>query len=266
MATKSSVGWVILAVALAVPGVLFYRWFSHLDKAQKRELSVKVRSRIPDGGPFAVSPNKNKLVNPMATPAPAAPATPGALGTPAAPGVLAAPDAARPMPAAAAAPAPTIAASVAPPAANPGIAAPPIPAPGAAPLLPGSAAPAAAVTAPPADNPFLAWRDPTISPYDQLRIEQQELSKLARQQELREATTKVTVKRPAPKLVNVEKLIELQGIVSTDSGNKAIVNGEMVGAGEVVQTQSGSVKILRITQQEVVFQSKTKQFRKMVNR
>ena len=51
MATKSSVGWLILAFALAVPGVLFYQWYTHLDLEKQKALSMKMR--LKDTGLFS---------------------------------------------------------------------------------------------------------------------------------------------------------------------------------------------------------------------
>ena len=62
---RGGLGWVILVVALAVPGVLFYNWWSHLKADREKTVAAKARGRVPDGGVFLSSPN-NKLVNPMA--------------------------------------------------------------------------------------------------------------------------------------------------------------------------------------------------------
>jgi hypothetical protein len=229
MASKSSAGWLILLLALAVPGMPFYQWYSHLDKAQKKEFNNKVRVRIPDGGPFANDPNKNKLVNPIHT----EPAVPLA-NAPAAP--LAAPPVA--VPPVAGGPTPAVAAD-ATGAGNPASAAP-------------------AVSSAPATNVFLSWRDPTLSPYDQVRLEEALETELRRQQELRDAAqgkkrAPAKVKREPP----IENKISLQGIV----GKLAIVNGESVSEGDMV----GQVKVLRITSQEVIFGYKGRRFSKSVN-
>ncbi|MBI5247098.1 MAG: hypothetical protein HY923_07945, partial [Elusimicrobia bacterium] len=63
--TRGGLGWVILVVALAVPGVLFYNWWSHLKADRDKAVAAKARGRVPDGGVFQASPSA-KLVNPMA--------------------------------------------------------------------------------------------------------------------------------------------------------------------------------------------------------
>jgi hypothetical protein len=228
MATKSSVGWLILAFALAVPGVLFYQWYTHLDLEKKKALGIKVR--LQDTGLFQSSPKKDKLVNPIApvaVPIPI-PVPVAVSSTPAA-----VPDNEQ---VATAAPPPTDDLEV----------------PKA------SSAPAA--------NSFLAWRDPTLSPHDQVRIEQLELEKQIRIDELKAAAEhKAAPVRKPP--VQIEKLVDLQGIVSTpESGNRAIVNGEVVSEGDLVKTSAGPVKVLRITTQAVGFAYKDKRFNKSVNR
>ncbi|MEQ1918554.1 MAG: hypothetical protein ABL955_05095, partial [Elusimicrobiota bacterium] len=61
---RGGLGWVILVIALAVPGVLFYNWWSHLKADREKSVAAKARGRVPDGGVFQSSPNA-KLVNPM---------------------------------------------------------------------------------------------------------------------------------------------------------------------------------------------------------
>ncbi|MBI5240843.1 MAG: hypothetical protein HY926_10255 [Elusimicrobia bacterium] len=244
MATKSSVGWLILAFALAVPGVLFYQWYTHLDLEKKKALSMKVR--LSETGLFQNSPKKDKLVNPIAQAAPPATAQPASSSSAPAAGLPAA-------------------------AVPPGEAPPPDAAPAEAsvpPGLPDQAADADAAVAGSTGsliNTFLAWRDPTLSPYDQVRMEQMELEKQIRLQELQEAAEQRA--KPAHKpQVQIEKLIDLQGIVSAGGTNKAIVNNEVVGEGDLVKTSAGTVKIMRITTQGVAFAFKDKRFNKSVSR
>ena len=232
MATKSSVGWLILAFALAVPGVLFYQWYTHLDLEKKKALGIKVR--LQDTGLFQSSPKKDKLVNPIAPVAVpvAVSSTPAAVpGN----GQVAAAPPANPVPDS---PSPPPADELAAPGSSSG----------------------------PAANSFLAWRDPTLSPHDQVRIEQLELEKQLRIDELKAAAEHKA--RPARKAqVQIEKLVDLQGIVSTpESGNRAIVNGEVVSEGDLVKTSAGPVKVLRITTQVVGFGYKDRRFNKTVNR
>jgi len=237
MTTKGWVGLVLL-FTVAVPGVMFYQWYAHLDKAQKRELSLKVRSRIPDGGPFASSPNKNKLVNPIAAETQSPAAAPGAAES-----APSAPDGGQ---------GPAVLAGQAFSAANVPAASAPQDVRASTTSLP-SALPAASSA--PAVNPFLAWRDPTLSRYD--------MERLARMNMHPSRPTAKLPKKLPPK-PRVEDTIHLQGIVSNPEGggNRAIVNGESVGEGAMV----GKVKVLRITPQTVVFGCDKIRFSKSVNR
>ena len=256
MATKSPAGWIILVLVLAVPGVLFYHWYTHLDQAQKKALNMRVR--IHDSGLFPSSNNKHKLVNPIAAAhqqdsAPA-PKTAAAAASVAVSSVA---TVAAPQPAAAAV---AFATQPAPgaPAVTPG---------GGA--LPTSATPATSPTLvvdPPAPS-FLTWKDPTLSPYDHVRIKKMELDEQLRQQELRDAALHQKPKHQIKRTPPVEYSIDLQGIVSTaESGNRAIVNGEVVGPGDTLKTQAGPVKVLRITTQGVVFLHQNRKFSKTVSR
>ncbi|MCR4295257.1 MAG: hypothetical protein NUW21_06960, partial [Elusimicrobia bacterium] len=70
---RGGLGWVILVIALAVPGVLFYNWWSGLKAEREKAVAAKARGRVPEGGVFQSSPNA-KLVNPMAPAVSTAPA------------------------------------------------------------------------------------------------------------------------------------------------------------------------------------------------
>lgn len=235
---RGGLGWVILVVALAVPSVLFYNWWSHLKADREKAVAAKARTRVPDGGVFQSSPNA-KLVNPM---------TPVAAST-----------AAVPVPAAAPA-APVVAAAPAAQAAT-------IPAPAAA----TAAVSSAAVQAPAFSSSTAAGlplkRDPMLSPFDQVRLIEEAEAKRKAEEDLRamqEAKANRGKPRP-PKAVDVTKLINLQGIVnSAEGGFKAIVNDEVLGAGETVGTTK--VKILKITDQSVTFLYQGKKFSKGVSR
>jgi hypothetical protein len=99
-----------------------------------------------------------------------------------------------------------------------------------------------------------------------VEIERLELEKQQAIQELRDRALHGS-KKPHKTSTPIDKLIDLQGIVSVDGRNKAIVNNEMVSEGDVVKTKSGPVKIRRITLQKVVFEyDKNKSFFKVVNR
>lgn len=223
---RGGLGWVILVVALAVPGVLFYNWWSHLKAEREKSVAAKAHGRVPEGGVFqAASPNA-KLVNPM-TPAVStdtAPAPVAAGGTPPA----AASDA---QAAVSATPAPA-----------------PIPA----------AASTVAAAAP-------LKRDPTMSPLDAVRIAQEEEARRRAAEDLanlnagRQARVTRKVKN------NPVDTLELQGIISNpESGFKAIVNNEVVGVGEMIG--STGIKVLKINDLGVTFLYQGKRFSKGVSR
>ena len=219
---RGGLGWAILVFALAVPGVMFFNWWSHLKADREKAVAAKARGRVPDGGVFQSSPN-SKLVNPM-TPA-VSTAAPAAVTQ---------------------APAPAETVSVSSPAVG-AAAAPP-----AASTL---AVSSTAVTGLPLK------RDPTLSPFDQVRIlEEEEIKRAA-------AEALANLKKPrgpkAIKTVDPKTLVDLQGIISNpESGFKAIVNNEVVSVGETV----GKVRIVRITDGGVVFEYKGKRFSKSVSR
>lgn len=245
--------WALLGVALLVPCFLFYQWWARMDKAKKESLNQKIRSRGINAFDGA-GKNKERLNNPMAqgdqtaAAAQAAQTVAPVPGAQAAPPVAAGPEA---QPTQAPAPAPA--------------AEPAQPAPGAEPP------PADAAAQPPAPSTavpgyYLAGagipdRDPTLSPYDFLRLRRIEEEKLARILELQERNKPRVVRKAVEP--PIERTIDLQGIVSNAEGeNKAIINGEIFGEGELI---NGKVKILRIGAQSVVFAYKAKRFTMSVN-
>ncbi len=258
MATKSSVGWLILAFALAVPGVLFYQWYTHLDLEKKRALTTKVR--LKDTDLFRNSPKQDKLINPIAP----AVAPVAALQTPSGIGLaLGAPPVAlsgggERLPSKDGGPLP---ADAIPASASP------------TPVVPSAPATTEAATpevpqahSTPAVNPFQAWRDPTLSPHDLVEIERLGLEKQLALAELKDRALNRPKAPHKPPSVHMEKLIDLQGIVSIEGRNKAIVNNDMVAEGDIVKTKAGPVKVMRITIQKVIFGYKQKTFSKAVNR
>ncbi len=255
---RGGLGWVILVVALAVPGVLFYNWWSHLKAEREKAVAAKARGRLPDGGMFQSSPNA-KLVNPM-------------------------------TPAVSTAPVMTTVAVAAPPATAPAMAAPPAALPpvvAAAPVVaPPALPPPAAVTAPVAGAPADAApggtgisfssttasvvplkRDPTLSPFDTLRmIEEEEAKRRAADDLENMKRAKRDGGRPRKAVVKDPKnMVNLQGIISNpESGFKAIVNDEVLGAGEMIGNTK--IKIIKITDLGVTFQYQGKRFSKGVSR
>ena len=65
-AAKGGLGWLLLAAALAVPGFLFYNWWSQMKAAHDRSVTSKARGRLPEGSLFQTSSAPAKLVNPIA--------------------------------------------------------------------------------------------------------------------------------------------------------------------------------------------------------
>ena len=234
---RGGLGWVILVIALAVPGVLFFNWWSHLKADREKAVAAKARGRVPEGGVFQSSPNA-KLVNPMAPAASTA-----AVAAPAAAPADAAPVAAPSAPAVASA------ATIDAPAAS------------SAPAEGGQAAAFAVSTA--AFVPLK--RDPTLSPFDLVRILEEEEARRKAAEDLENAK-RVRVRGPKKqKAVDPASQINLQGIVSNpDSGFKAIVNDEVLGVGELVGRTG--IKIVKITDLGVTFLYQGKKFSKGVSR
>ncbi len=225
MTTKSTVGWLILAFSLIVPGMIFYQWYVHTNDVRMHDLNVKVRSRLPEGGPFAIPPSQNKPITPI-------------------PEISSAP-------VAAAAEVSAVPAAVSEDKPEP-------PAPEAA--VP---APSVQASSAPAID-FHSWRDPTLSPYDKILMERLEMERQLKIHELQDASHKAR-RSSAQKesgLSSIIKRLDLQGIVSKPGGgNSAIVNGQAVQEGDLI----GEVKVLRITPQKVVFSYKNRRFIKSLN-
>ncbi len=259
MATRNNAAWLVLAAALAVPGFMFFYWWTNLNTQSRSDLQRRVRRRLGGSQVFGAAPAQEKLRNPMspaASPAAAPAAAPvavssGAAGLTPRPGGLVA--------SAAAQPAPSVAAH---PAAAPATSAP-------------SAAPAASAEKPDAALSVLQTgpigqivlaRDPLLSPYDLVRIAQEEERKRQIEEELKKAAwlRAHPPKRPkyVPQEVDPNTLVELQGIVSNDEGDKAIVNGEMVQEGDTI----AGVKVLKISPTAVVFQYRKKRFMKGISK
>ncbi|MFI5347854.1 MAG: hypothetical protein ACHQ51_15895, partial [Elusimicrobiota bacterium] len=80
-ARRAGLGWVILAAALAVPGFLFYNWWSHLKSEHDRGVAAKARSRAAEGSVFQTQPASLARpavgVSTAAASAPPAPPPPG---------------------------------------------------------------------------------------------------------------------------------------------------------------------------------------------
>ena len=103
-----------------------------------------------------------------------------------------------------------------------------------------------------------------VSPFDLVRLKEEEEARLLAQLKLEEERNKNRLRRGASRSApSPETQIELQGIISSpDGANKAIVNNEVVGPGEMV----GKVRVVRITDVGVTFEYKGKKFSRSVNK
>ncbi len=217
---KAGLSWMILVAALAVPGILFYNWWSHMKVQREQSMAAKARGRIPEGALFQATPNPSKLVNPMASPSSSS--------------TVAVVEAA--------AEAGAVHAAVTAPAAD-STSAPEAP-------LASTKIAAAAETA---STPGLK-RDPMISPFDALRLKEEDARKRSAQDQLHRYS------RPRAGRT-VESSIEVLGIISGPGGApKAIVNNDVVGVGQRI----GGVRVVRITDTSVTFEYKGKKFTKSV--
>jgi hypothetical protein len=248
---RGGLGWVILVVALAVPGVLFYNWWSHLKADREKTVAAKARGRVPDGGVFQSSPNA-KLVNPMT------------------PVVSTGAPSAQPQVAASTAPAQPVLAQPA----QAAVIAKPVGEAGAGLAVVAAAAAAPSVAAVPPALSFSSMtasaqplkRDPTLSPFDQVRlVEEEEAKRKAADDLAAMQAAKNGRGRKGPKPVKDPRtLVDLQGIISnTDSGFKAIVNNEVMSVGEFVA--GTRIKIVKITDLGVTFDLQGKRFVKGVS-
>ena len=247
---RGGLGWAILIAALAVPGFLFYNWWSHLKAEHDHSISAKASKRA-DGGMFQTPPPSTaRLINPMAssTNVPAGyPPAASAARLPFAPPVTMP---ARTTPAAKMPVATTPAATI--PAATP-------PASSSATIAGRTPPPAASAGPVSSTATFVLSRDPMMSPLDAVRLQE---AALAEEERLRELNHHA---RPAKKAAQrpIESRIELQGIVGQDGNNMAMINGLTVSAGEslAVAGYPGKVKIVKITASAVTLDYKGRKFK-----
>lgn len=244
---RGGLGWVILVIALAVPGVLFYNWWSGLKAEREKAVAAKARGRVPEGGVFQSSPNA-KLVNPMAP----AVSTSAAAETAALPADPAGATAAAP-----ADPAGVTAASAAEPQ--------PVPLPSAADSAPAASTETAAAFTVSSTTIIPLRRDPTLSPFDMVRLLEEEEARRKAAEDLANASKSRTRAPSKPKPVNPATLVNLQGIVSNaQSGYKAIVNDEVLEVGDFIGETK--IRIIKITDLGVTFNYQGKKFTKGVSR
>lgn len=235
-----SLGWLILVGALAVPAVLFFKWWTQMKATQGAES----RQAVPASAPFAGGSQA-----PAQEPAPAA--SEPAAAAPAAP--------AEPVPAkapeTASAPAPAVAPEpVAQAAPASGPAAPEEPAPAEEP--PSGGTMVAKIEYMPKSS-----RDPMLSVSDQRELLKQKMAAQISQQELQKAAEE-PVQAPAPPPKPLCDSFNLQGIIGTGGDVAAIVNDNIVREGDRV---AGAV-IERLTTRTVVFRKGKKTCMKRVSK
>ena len=106
-----------------------------------------------------------------------------------------------------------------------------------------------------------------MSPFDRVRLTQEEDAKRKAAEDLlamQNAKSHPGKRAPKPQR-DPATLVNLQGIVSNpESGFKAIVNDEVLGAGEFIG--STKIKIVKITDLGVTFSYQGKKFSKGVSR
>jgi hypothetical protein len=250
---RGGLGWLVLIAALAVPGFLFYNWWSRQKAEHDRSISLNVKSRLLGAGVFRAPPAGEKLVNPISK-APSAPRRAAAAPDGPAGGI-----------------APTVASSVAS-ASTLGTAARAALA-GKTVSSAASPAPSSAAASPDASTGTVVLpRDPMISPYDILRIHEREAEREAREEALKEAAWEAAHRpkavRRAVQEAPIGDSIQLQGIVARPDGrNMAMINDSTYREGDsfAVDGHSERVKILRISASQVIFQYKKHRFKKTVS-
>ena len=226
-------GWVLLLGALAVPAVLFFKWWTQMKASQ----AVEARQAVPAAAPFGGTPA------PASEPAAAAPAAPAET----APAVAGAADKPQPEPQAqASAPRPEAAAE--PPAA--------------------AAQPPPEAPQPPNQPAMLAYmpkttRDPMLSVADLRALAQERYRKEMSQREVERAAAEPAEKAPsAPPPRPLCETLELQGIIGTSGDISAIVNDKIVREGDSV----GGAVVERLTTRTIVFKKGKKTCMKRVSK
>lgn len=230
-------GWVLLLGALAVPAVLFFKWWTQMKAAQ----TVEARQTVPSGAPFGAAPSSAAPEQQAA--AAAAPEQAQPAGAPEAAASQEHEAAAEPAPAASPAPAPAVPEPQSP-----------------EPESPGEPAPAAQASKQ-IDYMPKTTRDPTLSVADLRELAKQRMAmEMSRRQVEEAAKPQPAAKRPPPPPLC--DTIELQGIIGTGGTIKAIVNDQIVGEGDVVD----GALVERLTTRTVVFKRGRKTCMKRVTK
>jgi len=232
---KSLLGWLILLGALAVPAVLFYQWWTQMQKTT----TFEAKQKVPEGGAFEGVRSGQE----------------GA-GAPGAPEASGAPDGAAPSaPAVPAAGAPGEAAAAPVAAAATAAGAPPVGAPGAGAVAPAPASPAPSGPARSDGKARIEYspkttRDPTLSLADLRELAKQKYLKEMNRRDMIEAAKPKELKRPSgPTGDELCAKIDLQGLIGTPDGSAAIINDEVRHVGDRV----GGLEVKHITTRTVVF-------------
>lgn len=251
-----SLGWIILLGALAVPAVLFFKWWSQMKATQTAEArqGVPAAAPFPGGGQPASAPSQP----PPAAPAPAAgePAASAPAQAPAElPSGTATAQAAEPAPSAPS-PAPQAQSMVPPVTVAPGG----VPAPPASPEGDGSS-PAPRPGVPTIEYAPKTQRDPTLSVADQRELLKRKMAAQIAQQEVQKAAEEPAAPPPPPPKPLCDHF-ELQGIVGTGGDLAAIINDRVVHEGDTI----GGAVIERLTTRTVVFKKGKKTCMKRVSK
>lgn len=248
-----SLGWLLLVGALAVPAVLFYKWWTQMKATQ----GVEAKQALPSSAPFAGGATPAPAAEPPAAPAGDAPAPPPSAEP--VPG-------AEPSPAPQPEPAPQAVAQAAPDL-------PPAPAPDAAPPAADPSAPPPAAEEPaPAANPGgmvakieympQTTRDPMLSVADMRELLKQKMAAQISQQEVQKAAEEVPAAPPPPPARPLCDGFDLQGIIGAGGDVAAIVNDRIVREGDHI---AGAV-VERLTTRTVVFRKGKKTCMKRVSK
>ncbi len=215
MKHRGAFGWLFFFTVIAVPGLLFYYWWSGFPGRGGSGSSAPIRPQLRPEILFSPSENpEGKLENFLASeeskPPAAAPTEP-----------------------------------IAEPAAKEPVEEP-------SPETPASAAKEDPKPEELGSGLLLAdLRDPTKSPYDHFLIEQRKLEAIIRKIE---SEPKPVVEQP------IDRLIHLQGIISINGKNKAIINDHDAGVGDLVGTRTRKARVILIRSNSVLLEYKGRRF------
>jgi len=235
---QGALGWGLLAVVLAIPAFLFYRWKTGMQNTQAAAISEIARGRISSGDLFGKSPEQTKFQNPLDSSGGRA-AAPGAKANEPLSGGAA--RASRPG-ATIASPAPVAVKKI------------------AAPAAPVASAIFQSSDTAPATYEIQVARDPTLSPADLSELRRIRLER-AREEWLRlhpPKRKKIKIYRPP-----IESTVHLEGIVYVPGNSMAIVNNNMtLKEGDHI----GKIRVIKINRNSVIFGYENKTFVKAMGK